>query len=165
MRPQAAPLLSCLRWRVQFIYMHAQQVTKPVPPQARGDERPMQPALEACVFDHGEAGAPTAAGAGGAAVAEERAAAGPGGASGEACAAALGQPKVALLFLTPGPLPQADVRPRVSCVAIFKKVALMRDGVACLCSQPVEGVDAAAPSARGVRSVGGLSAGHKVARS
>lgn len=70
----------------------------------------MQPALEACVFDHGEAGAPTAAGAGGEAVVEERAAAGPDGATGEACATALGQPKVALLFLTPGPLPHADVR-------------------------------------------------------
>ena len=70
----------------------------------------MQPALEACVFDHGEAGAPTAAGAGGEAAAEEHAAAGPGGAAGEACAAALGQPKVALLFLTRGPMPHADVR-------------------------------------------------------
>ena len=150
--PEAAPLLSRLRWSVQLICVHAQQVTKPVSAQARGDERPMQPALEACVFDHGEAGAPTAAGAGGAAVVEERAVAGPGGASGEACAAALGQPKVALLFLTPGPLPHADVRPPLlkgrNCIV---KVGQMRCGAACLCSQPVDGVDAAAHNARGVR--------------
>ncbi len=77
---------------------------------ARRDERPLQPELEACEALPTEAGAPAAAG-GAADEAAEEAAAVARVASSDACAAALGQPKVALMFLTPGPLPHADVRP------------------------------------------------------
>lgn len=79
--------------------------------QARRDERPLQPVLEPCTLDHSEAGAPAAA-AMAAEAAEERAALARAAASPDACAAALGQPKVALMFLTPGPMPHADVRAR-----------------------------------------------------
>ncbi|KAK9842288.1 hypothetical protein WJX81_004782 [Elliptochloris bilobata] len=56
-----------------------------------------------------EAGAPTAAGAGEAAAGQPAAVAQGSGVSADACADALGQPKVALMFLTPGPMPHADV--------------------------------------------------------
>ena len=77
---------------------------------ARRDERPLQPELEACEAVPTEAGAPAAAGSAADEAAEEAAAVARV-ASPDACAAALGQPKVALMFLTPGPLPHADVRP------------------------------------------------------